>query len=104
MTIHVGILGFAHGHVNAYCTQWTQNPGYDINLVAAWDHDAARLAKNATTYNLQPYDAIDAFLAHPGLDAVVIGGETSRHADLVERAAAAHKMIALQKPIALTMA
>jgi len=104
MKINVGILGFAHGHVNAYCTQWTQNPEYKINVVAAWDQDPARLAKNAAAFNLQAYDDIDAFLAHAGMQAVVIASETSMHAELVERAAAAHKMIALQKPIALTMA
>ncbi|MCC6457818.1 MAG: Gfo/Idh/MocA family oxidoreductase [Caldilineaceae bacterium] len=104
MAVNVGILGFAHGHVNAYCTQWTQNQDYKINLVAGWDHDPARLAKSAAAFTIQAYDSIDAFLAHPGLQAVVIGGETSMHADLVERAAAAGKMIALQKPIALTMA
>ena len=104
MQVNVGILGFAHGHVNAYCTQWMQNPEHQINLVAAWDHDAARLAKNAAAFDLLPYDSVDAFLAHPDLQAVVIASETSMHAELVERAAAAHKMIALQKPIALTMA
>ena len=104
MNISVGILGFAHGHVNAYCSQWTQNQEHQIDLVAAWDHDPARLAKNAAAYNLQPYGSIEAFLAHPGLQAVVIGAETSMHADLVECAAAAGKTIALQKPIALTLA
>ena len=37
MPINVGVLGFAHGHVNAYCTQWTQNSDYAINLTAGWD-------------------------------------------------------------------
>jgi predicted dehydrogenase len=104
MSINAGILGFAHGHVNAYCTQWTQNPDYGINLVAGWDHDPARLAKSAESFGVQPYAEIDAFLAHPGLEAVVIAAETSMHADLVEQAAAAGKTIALQKPIALTLA
>jgi predicted dehydrogenase len=103
MTIHVGILGFAHGHVNAYCTQWTQHPEQQINLVAGWDHDAGRLAQSAATFGVQPYDSIDAFLAHPGLQAVVIASETSLHAELVQQAAAAGKMIALQKPLALTL-
>lgn len=103
MPIKVGVLGFAHGHVGAYCTQWTQNPDYEIKLVAGWDHNAARLAQSASTYQLQPYDSLDALLAHPELQAVVIGAETSMHADLVERAAAAGKMIALQKPLALTL-
>jgi len=104
MPIHVGILGFAHGHVNAYCTQWTQNPDHQVNLVAGWDHDAARLAQRAAEFGVQPYESVDEFLAHPGLQAVVIAAETSLHAELVEKAAAAGKTIALQKPIALTLA
>lgn len=104
MPIHVGILGFAHGHVNAYCTQWTQNPDHQINLVAGWDHDAARLAQRAAEFGVQPYESVDEFLTHPGLQAVVIAAETSLHADLVEKAAAAGKAIALQKPMALTLA
>jgi predicted dehydrogenase len=103
MTIQVGIMGFAHGHVGAYCTQWLGNPDQGVVLAAGWDHDGARLAQRAADYRLQPYASLDAFLAHPGLQAVVIGAETSRHADLVERAAAAGKMIALQKPLALTL-
>ena len=51
--------------------------------------DPARLAKSVAAFGVKPYDAVDVFLAHPGLDAVVIGAETSRHADLVEQAAAA---------------
>lgn len=103
MRLQVGILGFAHGHVNAYCTQWAQHPEHAIQVVAAWDHDPARLANNAAAFELQPYAALDEFLAHPGLQAVVIGSETALHAEHVERAAAAGKAIALQKPIALTL-
>jgi predicted dehydrogenase len=104
MAINVGVLGFAHGHVNAYCAQWQQQVSHGIDLVAGWDHDAGRLAKNVEAYGIQPYAAVDQFLAHPGLQAVVIGAETSRHAELVEQAAAAGKTIALQKPMALTLA
>jgi predicted dehydrogenase len=104
MSINVGIMGFAHGHVNAYCTQWTQKQDYQIKLVAGWDHDAARLAHSAATFGVQPHDSLDAFLAHPGLQGVVIASETSMHAVLVEKAAAAGMTIALQKPLALTLA
>ncbi len=101
--IGVGILGFAHGHVNAYCTQWQADPAHGIELVAGWDHDAARLEKNAAAFGIQGHADLDEFLARPDVQAVVIGAETSMHADVVERAAAAGKMIALQKPLALTM-
>lgn len=104
MSVHVGILGFAHGHVNAYCNQWQQRPDFGIDLIAAWDHNEERLAKNTSTYQLHAYADVDAFLAHPGLEAVVIGAETSMHAEMVEKAAAAGKAIALQKPLALTVA
>jgi predicted dehydrogenase len=103
MTINVGILGFAHGHVGMYCTQWKQNPALNMNLVAAWDHDAARLKKNADTFGIPGTTDLDEFLARTDMPAVVIGAETSLHADMVEKAAASGKMIALQKPIALTM-
>ncbi len=103
MTINIGILGFAHGHVGMYCTQWKQNPALEINLVAGWDHDAARLQKNCDNFGMQGYADLDAFLARPDMPAVVIGVETSMHADVVEKAAVAGKMIVLQKPLALTM-
>jgi predicted dehydrogenase len=103
MTVNVGILGFAHGHVGMYCTQWKQNPALEINLVAGWDHDAARLKKNCDNFGVQGATDLDEFLARPDMAAVVIGVETSMHADVVEKAAAAGKMIGLQKPLALTM-
>ncbi len=104
MTIRVGILGFAHGHVNSYCAQWQKNPEWGLELVAGWDHDAERLALNASTYGLRAYGSVTEFLGHAGLQAVVIACETSLHREMVEAAAAAGKMIALQKPVALTMA
>jgi len=104
MSIGVGILGFAHGHVNAYCTQWQQHPEYDIQVVAGWDHDAARLETANQTFNCYPCRSVDELLSRPDVQAVVIAAETSRHAELVEQAAAAGKRIALQKPLALTLA
>ena len=104
MNIQVGILGFAHGHVNAYCTRWLQNPDFQIQVAAGWDHDAARLAKTAKDFGLEACSSVEELLARPDIQAVVIASETSRHAELVEKAAAAGKAIALQKPLALTLA
>jgi predicted dehydrogenase len=103
MTINVGILGFAHGHVNMYCNQWRDNPALGVKVVAAWDHDAARLSQNAQTYGLQSYADANTLLKQGGVDAVIVSAETSMHADLVELAAAAGKSIVVQKPIALTL-
>ncbi len=103
MPIKLGILGFAHGHVNMYCNQWRDNPALDIAVTAGWDHNAARLAQNASAYGFHPYSDAAALLSNAAVDAVVVSAETSLHADLVEQAAAAGKAIILQKPIALTL-
>src|SRR6516164_8330047 len=100
MTIKVGIFGFAHGHVNMYCNQWRDNPAMEVQVTAAWDHDAARLEQNIKTYGLRPYSDAQSFLQDPDVQAVIIAAETSYHAELVECAAAAGKPIVLQKPMA----
>jgi len=104
MAIGIGILGFAHGHVNAYCAQWRQKPELGIDVVAGWDHDVERLDKAAADGALEPCQTPKDLLARSDVQAVVIASETSRHAELVECAAAAGRAIVLQKPMALTMA
>jgi len=102
MTIKMGILGFAHGHVNSYCAQWRQHPELGVTVVAGWDHDAARLGKAAADYGMAAYANVQELLSSD-VQAVVVSAETSLHAELVEQAAAAGKTIILQKPMALTM-
>jgi predicted dehydrogenase len=103
MPINLGILGLAHGHVGVYCNQWRKHFSHDVNLVAAWDHDHARSAVAREKFDVRVNDSAHDLLARPDIDAVVIGAETSLHADLVEAAAAAGKQIILQKPLCLTM-
>ena len=103
MSITIGILGFAHGHVGMYCDNWMKQPG-EVTLVAGWDHDAARLKTNADKFKLASEPTAAALLARKDISAVVIAAETSMHADLVEQAAAAGKAIVLQKPLCLTLA
>mgnify|MGYP000935736445 CR=1 FL=1 len=97
----VGILGFAHGHVGSYCAEWKKSPAPGVDLVAGWDHDAARLAKAAESYGVKAHASMAELLVRRDVKAVVIGVETSMHAEVVEAAAAAGKAIVLQKPIAL---
>ena len=103
MPVRVGILGLAHGHVGVYCREWRAHPEYGARVVAAWDHDPARLARAAEDHALAPEGTADALLARGDVDAVVIGAETSLHADLAIRAAAAGKALVVQKPLALTI-
>ena len=44
MTIRLGILGFAHSHVNLYCAEWRKTGA--VQLVAGWDHDVERAGKS----------------------------------------------------------
>jgi predicted dehydrogenase len=74
-----------------------------VGVPAGWDHDSARLAKARDAFGIEACDSADELLARDDLDGVVIGAETNRHADLVERAAEAGLPIALQKPLALTL-
>jgi predicted dehydrogenase len=99
----LAVLGFAHGHVNAYCRQWRANPDLGIDAVAGWDHDAERAAKAGEQHGAEIFESPEAVLEKGGVDAVVVAAETSLHAELVEKAAAAGKAIVLQKPMALEL-
>ena len=103
MPLNVAILGIAHGHVGAYCDEWRKMPDHPIELVGLWDHDVARAGAAHEKYGVPLFEHVEDVLRLSDLDAVVIGAETSFHADLVEAAAAARKRIILQKPLALTM-
>ena len=98
-----GILGFAHGHVGMYCARWRQQPELGVKVMAGWDHDPDRAAASCGGMEADNASSVDALLGRADIDAVVIGAETSMHADLVEAAANAGKAIVLQKPIALEM-
>ena len=104
MGLGVGILGFAHGHVNAYCARWRQHPELGVDVVAGWDHDSERVGQAAANSTMAACASPEDLLARRDVAAVVVAAETSRHAGLVEKAAEAGKAIALQKPMALTMA
>ena len=103
MPIGVGMLGLAHAHVRAYAQTWAQRPELDVRVVAGWDHEADRLAEAAGALAIDAEADADALLRREDVSAVVIGAETSMHAELVERAAAAGRAIILQKPMALTL-
>lgn len=102
--IGVGILGFAHGHVNSYLSRWADEPDLGVRATAGWDHDAGRAEKACAQHGLARCASAGELLERADVQAVVIAAETSLHAELVEQAAAAGKAIVLQKPAALTMA
>ncbi|MBM3215711.1 Gfo/Idh/MocA family oxidoreductase [Candidatus Poribacteria bacterium] len=99
--IGIGILSFAHGHVGSYCSQIANFE--DARLVACWDDDASRGGSMASQYGMQLCKSPEEVARHKEVDAVMIGIETYRHAEMVRMATDAKKNVLLQKPMALTL-
>ena len=100
--LRLSTLSHAHGHINTYCGVLRDRD--DVELVATWDDNPARGQRVAEQFGLEIRDSVRAVVEDDSIDAVMIGCETNRHADLVEEAAAAGKGILLQKPMATTLA
>lgn len=99
--IGLGVLSWAHGHVNAYCSMIREFD--DARLVACWDDNEERGRQNASAFGMTYSSDLEAVLINPDVECVMIASETSKHADLCVRAAQAGKAILLQKPMALTL-
>lgn len=100
--VGIGILSHAHGHANVYCQTMRDFP--DVELVATWDDNEARGQQAAKAYSMAYRSDADDVIHDPRIDAVIVTMETNRHADFIERAAAAGKHILCQKPMATTLA
>jgi predicted dehydrogenase len=98
----IGILSFAHGHVNAYANQIKNFD--DAQLVAAWDDDTERGQRNAESFGMAFSPHLEDLLKRPDIDCVIVASETNKHTDLVISALEAGKAVLLQKPMAITLA
>jgi predicted dehydrogenase len=98
----IGILSFAHGHVNAYAHQIKSFD--DAELITCWDDDAERGQRNADAFGISFSPHIEEVLARPEIDCVIVASETNKHADLCIAAMEAGKSVLLQKPMAITLA
>jgi len=98
----LAIIGFAHAHVDMYAAEIQKMD--DTHIAWAWDHDAQRGAERCHHHGCEFVPDLNALLSRADLAGVIVGAETSMHADLVEAAARAGKDILLQKPMALTLA
>lgn len=99
--IGIGFLSFAHGHVASYAD--VMKDFDDVRLVTAYDDSAERgkpvCEATGMSYSPHPEDV----LGNPDVQAVIVGSETSRHAELCVAAAQAGKHILCQKPMALSL-
>ena len=99
--LRIGILSFAHGHVNAYARQILSFP--DAELAACWDDDADRGRARAEALGIPFVPHLEDILSRRGLDCLIIASETVKHADLAVAAVEAGHNVLLQKPMALTL-
>lgn len=100
--IGIGILSHAHGHANVYCQVMRHFD--DVELIASWDDNAERGQQAAQNYGLEYRPHADDVIQDRHIDAVIVTTETNRHAEFIERTAAAGKHILCQKPLATTLA
>lgn len=101
MSVGLGIVSFAHGHVGMYAREIAKMDG--AKVVACWDDDAERGKKQAATFGCVFESDLDALLARADVQAVMIASETSKHAAHAVAAARAGKHILLQKPMAINL-
>lgn len=72
-------------------------------LAGVYDIHAPAAAEVAANLNVPQFDSVEAVLASPDVDAVLIATSTATHADLLEQAVAAGKAILCEKPIDLSL-
>ncbi|MFH1085418.1 MAG: Gfo/Idh/MocA family oxidoreductase [Chloroflexota bacterium] len=101
-SLGLGVLSFAHAHVSTYCGRIRAFD--DARLVAAWDDDPARGARQAEAFGMAYSPHLQDVLERADVDCVMVGSETNKHADLCIAALAAGKSVFLQKPMATTLA
>ena len=75
----------------------------NAHLVNMMDRSRACAMNLAPKYNVEAYDDLDAFLAHPGLDIVTIATPSGAHLEPVEAAAKAGKHVICEKPLEITL-
>lgn len=96
MPLRVGILSVAHVHTWSYVSCVRDHP--DAQIVGIWDDNVERAKKFSAESGIPYVASLDALLND--VDAVVITSENTRHAPLVEAAAAKNKHILCEKPLA----
>jgi myo-inositol 2-dehydrogenase / D-chiro-inositol 1-dehydrogenase len=98
MTQTLGIALMGTGRMaHVYGPKINAHPGLRLEVI--YNPRMSSAQKAATLYGGRPMDDLDAVLADPGVDAVVIATPTDTHVDYIEQAAAAGKPIYCEKPL-----
>jgi predicted dehydrogenase len=99
-TLRIALVGAWHVHANDYARDCENNP--HTRLVVVWDDNAERGHQAADHWQV-PYNAdLEAVLADPDLDGVIITTATVQHREVMEKVIAAGKHIYTEKVLAAT--
>ncbi|MBI3973882.1 MAG: Gfo/Idh/MocA family oxidoreductase [Chloroflexi bacterium] len=96
----IALLSFAHGHQPGWANVFRADGR--VNVVCAWDSDAARGAAAAGRLDVPFIPSLDDVLSRRDVAAVTICSTNDTHAGLAVAAARAGKHIMMQKPMATT--
>lgn len=99
--IRLALLGFWHVHAKDYVKEAAENP--DTEIVAVWDDDAERGQAGADALGVPFYASLDAVLALPEVDGVIVTTATTLHRDVIPAAARAGKHIFTEKVLGVTL-
>src|SRR5438309_1508887 len=97
--LSVGIIGF--GRIGAEHAGWLAS-AKGIAAVATSDPTPAR-RELAASRGLRAYDSIDALLANPAVDVVLVATPTASHHEHASAALRAGKHVMVEKPMALDL-
>lgn len=97
----IALLSFAHVHARGYADQVRDHP--DCDAVAIWDEDPVRGQAEAEKRGVPFYADLEAALAVPDVEAVVVNAPTNMHRDVLVAAAHANKHIFTEKSLTITL-
>ena len=112
----IGIIGFAHMHINEVVPRFAEHPLAELVACADTvpDHEIPRAAPYTrlwnrehcvTTYSIpKVYDNYRDMLAAESFDIIIVASENARHAEIVEACAARGVNVCVEKPMASSFA
>ena len=95
-TLGLALMGTGR-MADVYGPKVNAHPGLKLEMI--YNPRIASAQKAAETFGGRPMDDLDAVLADPAIDAVVIATPTDTHVDYIEAAAKAGKPIYCEKPL-----
>jgi len=100
--MNIAVISYWHVHARDYSKQLGEVA--DAKISHVWDDDAARGKEKAQEYGAEFVADYDALLANPAIDGIVMCAQTTRHKELLVKAADAKKHIFTEKVLATTAA